>query len=96
MTGVGGGVEFNWDSENTQHLKRHRVTPAEFEEIISGDPVYLEYQTRTDEERYKVLGRDEGRSRAHWHLDAQGGKVRAVTAYAAGRVYRDLYWETHE
>jgi hypothetical protein len=26
-----GGIEFDWDAENRQHLKRHRVTPGEFE-----------------------------------------------------------------
>ena len=27
-----GGIEFDWDAENARHLKRHRVTPDEFEE----------------------------------------------------------------
>lgn len=53
---MSGGIEFDWDAENARHLKRHHVTPAEFEELIMGDPVYLAYQTEDDEERYKVLG----------------------------------------
>jgi hypothetical protein len=40
------GIEFDWDAQNTLHLTRHRVTPKEFEELIAGEPVYLEYQTR--------------------------------------------------
>jgi len=43
MSGA-GGVELDWDAVNTRHLKRPRVTPAEFEELINGDPVYVEYQ----------------------------------------------------
>ena len=70
---VSGGIEFDWDAENTRHLKRHRVTPNEFEELMTGDLVYLEYQARNDEERYKVLGCDRGRPRPHWNLDAAQG-----------------------
>jgi uncharacterized DUF497 family protein len=72
------------------------VTPAEFEELMSGEPVYLEYQTRTDEERYKVLGVTKAGHVLIGVWTPRDGKVRAVTAYAANRVYRDLYWETHE
>jgi hypothetical protein len=39
-----GGCEFDRDAENTRHLKRHRITPDEFEELMVGDPMYLEYQ----------------------------------------------------
>lgn len=51
-----GGVEFDWDAENTRHLRRHRVTAKEFEELMTGDPLYVEYQAPAGEERYKVLG----------------------------------------
>jgi uncharacterized protein len=50
------GTEFEWDTANISHLKRHHVTPAEFEELMTNDPFYLEYQARNDEERYKILG----------------------------------------
>ncbi len=53
---MSGGIEFDWEAENTKHLKKHRVTPKEFEELMVGEPVYLEYQVPDDEERYKVLG----------------------------------------
>jgi predicted DNA binding CopG/RHH family protein len=53
---VSGGIEFHWDAENIGHLKRHCVTPDEFEELMGNDPMYLEYQAEADEERYKVLG----------------------------------------
>jgi hypothetical protein len=79
---VNGGIEFDWDAGNTRHLKRHRVTTTEFEELMNGDPVYVEYQAQNDERRYIGV----------W--TAREGKIRAVTAYAASRVYRDLYWES--
>lgn len=88
------GIEFDWDARNTRHLKRHRVTPSEFEELMAGEPVYLEYQTRQGEERYKVLGatKDGRIVIAVWMLRA--GKVRTITAYHANRVHQKLYGET--
>ena len=61
---------------------------------MSGDPLYLEYQAQNQEERFKVLGA----TRAGRVLIAvwtpREGKVRAVTAYRADRVYEKLYWES--
>ena len=91
---MSGGIEFDWDAENTKHLKQHRVTPKEFEELMAGDPVYLEYQVPDDEERYKVLGVTEAGRVLIAIWTPRLGKVRAVTAYAASRAYRNLYWET--
>ena len=53
---MSGAVEFDWDAENVRHLKRHRVAPDEFEDLMNGDPLYLEYQAQNQEERFKVLG----------------------------------------
>jgi uncharacterized DUF497 family protein len=78
---------------NTNHLKRHRVSPAEFEELIARDPVFLEYAVENGEERFKVLGATK-RGRvliAVW--TPRDGSVRAITAYDAGRRYERLYWE---
>ena len=93
MDAVDGGIEFDWDAENTRHLNRHRVTTDEFEEIVTGDPAYVEYQAG-DEERYKVLcATKSGRILiAVW--TPREGKVRAITAYGASRVYQKLYWES--
>ena len=90
---MGEGVEFDWDAENT--LKRHRVTPNEFEELMIGDLVYLEYQARNDEERYKVLGVTKAGRVIIGIWTPRKEKVRAVTAYAASRAYRNLYREVH-
>jgi hypothetical protein len=38
-----GGVQFDWDAENVRHLKRHGATPDEFQQMILGEPLYLEY-----------------------------------------------------
>ena len=44
MKTVSGGIEFDWDAGNVRHLKIHRVTPREFEELMTGDPDYLEIE----------------------------------------------------
>ena len=85
-------VEFEWDRHNIAHLKSHRVSPHEFEEMIRNAPLDLEYETIEGEERYKSLGlTDHGRMLvAVWTL--REGKIRAVTAYPASRPLQKLYW----
>ncbi|HLN03256.1 MAG TPA: BrnT family toxin [Bryobacteraceae bacterium] len=88
------GVAFDWDAENTRHLRRHRVTPKEFEELMTGDPLYREYQPSNREERYKVLGATKAGRVLIAVFTLREGRVRAITAYAAGRAYQKLYWES--
>ncbi len=86
-------IEFDWDEQNKTHLKSHRVWPQEFEQVIENDPLDLQYQVESGEERYKSLGvTNRGRALiVVWTL--REGKVRAVTAYPAGKSYARLYWE---
>ena len=32
---LANGIEFDWDDENKAHLAAHKVTPAEFEQVIA-------------------------------------------------------------
>jgi len=59
---------------------------------MASEPVYLEYQVQNDEERYKVLGVTETGRVLVGIWTPRAGKVRAITAYVASRVYRDLYF----
>ena len=93
MDEVNGGIDFDWDAENARHLKRHRVTSGRFEEVMTGDPVYLEYKAGNEEERYKVLGATKAGRIPVAVWTPREGKVRAVTAYDAGGVYQQLYLE---
>ena len=70
------------------------MTPAEFEELIAGDPVFLEYAVENGEERFKVLGATKLRRVLIAVWTPRDGKIRAITAYAAGRSHQKLYWET--
>ena len=84
-------IAFDWDGQNRNHLRSHRVSPRESEQIIQNDPLDLEYQTERGEERFKSLGvTNEGRPLiVVWTI--REGKIRAVTAYPAGKSYEKLY-----
>jgi uncharacterized DUF497 family protein len=62
---------------------------------MNRDPLYLEYQTQNDEERYKVLGMTAAGRVLIAIWTPREGKIRAVTAYSASRTYRNLYGEMH-
>ena len=90
---VAEAIEFDWDEQNRTHLQSHHVAPEEFEQVIDNDPLDLEYQVENGEGRYKSLGvTNNGRVLiAVWtHRE---GKVRAITAYRAGKSYERLYGE---
>lgn len=78
-------LPFDWDQENVRHLRRHRVTPAEFEQVLLNDPLDMETQNEAGEERFKSIGiTDSGRVLiAVWTY--RNGKIRAVTAYRASQ-----------
>lgn len=88
-----GGLEFDWDEGNVRHLRRHRIAPVEFEEVLLNDPLDLEYQIENGEARYKSLG-ETSRGRVLvvvWTIRER--KIRAVTGYGASRALRRLYEE---
>lgn len=77
-------IEFEWDQANIAHLKRHRVTPREFEQAMQNDPVELDFEDTDGEERVSAVGvTDEGRL-LFLVWTPRNGKVRAITAYKAG------------
>lgn len=49
-------MEFDWDKENTEHLGRHDIAPAEAEEVLLGDFIYKGSSFVEGEERHKALG----------------------------------------
>ena len=80
---MAGGIEFDWDAGNAKHLAAHKVTPAEFEQLMNNDPLDLDYVVIDGEERYRSIGITNGGRflLAAWTI--RGGKVRAITAFPA-------------
>ena len=76
------GIGFDWDAENTKHLAAHKVTPVELEQVLSDDPLNLDYESVDNEERYRSVLTSRGRILSVvWTV--RNGKVRAVTAFPA-------------
>ena len=80
---MAAAIEFDWDDENTKHLAAHKVTPAEFEQMLNNDPLDLDYAAIDDEQRYRSVGPTDGGRllSAAWMI--RNGKVRAITAFPA-------------
>jgi uncharacterized DUF497 family protein len=90
---VAGRIEFDWDRENTSHLAVHKVTPAEFEQVMNNNPLDLDCEFMDDEERYRSVGlTDNGRFLlAVWTV--RDGKIRAVTAFPASALNKRDFLE---
>ena len=90
---MSAGLELDWDDENTKHLAAHRVTRAEFEQVLRNDPMDLDYEYREREDRFRQVGSTE-RGRVLlivWTL--RDAKLRPVTAFTAGPGARKVFLE---
>jgi uncharacterized DUF497 family protein len=80
---LANGVEFDWDAGNTKHLATHKVTAAEFEELMNNDPLDLDYDVINGEERYRSVGITKGGRFLLVVWTVRDGNVRAITAFPA-------------
>ena len=89
-----GGIEFDWDDANREHLAAHKVTPAEFETVMLNGPLDLACEVVGEEQRYRSVGlTSRGRLlTVVWTI--RNSKVRAVTAFSAPRSDRQAWRET--
>jgi uncharacterized DUF497 family protein len=90
---VGSGIEFDWDHENKKHLAVHKVTPAEFEQLLNNDPVDLNFELIHNEERYRSVGLTNAGRLLSGVWTIRKGKVRAITAFPAGVSDRKAFLE---
>jgi uncharacterized DUF497 family protein len=44
-------MEFNWDSANRAHIAEHAVSPEEAEQVVLNEPMDIEVQIHSGEER---------------------------------------------
>ena len=90
---LGGGIEFDWDEANIGHLAAHNVMPQEFEELLNNDPLDLDYEAINGEQRFRSTGlTNRGRFlTVVWTV--RHGKVRAITAFAAGVAEKRAFLE---
>ena len=81
--GVAHDIEFEWDDENRKHLAAHKVTPTEFEYVLTNNAVDLGYALTDDEERYRAVGLTDAGRLLTVVWTPRNGRVRAVTAFPA-------------
>jgi uncharacterized protein len=88
-----GGLRFDWDVRNTDHLARHDVQPEEAEEVLSGDIMDLDYRVTQDgEERWTALGPTaSGRFLVIVWTMLDDGSYRPITAYPASEGLQSVY-----
>jgi hypothetical protein len=85
-------MDFDWDRENTQHLRRHKVAPPEAEEVLQNDPLSVQFQQRGMEDRLLVLGQtNKGRLLVVVYTE-RNDKVRVVTAYPMTKRLEEIYF----
>jgi uncharacterized DUF497 family protein len=82
---------FDWDEGNRKHIAKHRVTPAEAEQVVLGDPIDLTLESSDGEERIVQVGAtNQGRILlvvSTWREEM----LRVITAYPAPKLLRQLY-----
>lgn len=77
------GIEFDWDEANIKHLAVHKVTPTEFEQVLTNEPLDLDYESIDGEERYRAVGLTGAGRLLSVVFTIRGGRVRGITAFPA-------------
>jgi uncharacterized DUF497 family protein len=84
---------FDWDEANIAHIAEHGISTGEAEEVVTNNPLDLEYTVRNGEARLRQAGETStGRILAVVTV-MRSGRIRVVTAYPASRSLRATYLE---
>jgi uncharacterized DUF497 family protein len=86
-------LSFDWDDSNTQHLGRHRVTQAEFEQVMRNDPILFDYQDVGGEDRWTGIGSTSDLRILVVAFTIREGCIHAVTAFRANKQQARKFWE---
>jgi uncharacterized protein len=57
---VGPKFQFQWNESNRQHVFRHKVTTEEFEQAMFNDPMFIDLEEESGEDRWYALGPTNG------------------------------------
>jgi len=84
-------LEFDWDEANTEHIRRHGVTPDEAEQAVRNDPLELGAAFHENELRRMLIGPTDAGRLLTVVLTERKDKFRVVTVHPASRKQRKLY-----
>lgn len=87
----GRKFEFDWNEANVSHIARHRITPEEAEQVLTGAPLLLTTEERSGEERHVEIGETDGGRVIVVAWTWRNGRIRVVTAFPAKRKWRAFY-----
>jgi uncharacterized DUF497 family protein len=76
-------LSFDWDDANALHLGRHKVTRAEFEQVMQNDPILFDYQNVDGEDRWTGVGSTDDLRILVVAFTIREDRIRAVTAFRA-------------
>jgi uncharacterized DUF497 family protein len=85
--------EFDWDEHNEQHLARHGISRSDAEDVLSGNHILLEYQTRSDEQRWVAVGTTRAGRIISIVFAVRGEAMRPITGWDADKATIDLYFQ---
>ena len=85
-------LRFDWDEADARHLGRHKVTPAEFEQVMHNDPTLFDYQMVDGEDRWTGVGPTNDLRILVVAFTIREGCIRAVTAFPANKQQAREFW----
>jgi uncharacterized DUF497 family protein len=83
---------FEWDAANRGHIRRHGVFPREAEQVLRNEPLDLEAETWSGEERIASIGRTNRGRFLVVVTTMRETRVRVVTSFPAPRDLIDFYF----
>jgi uncharacterized DUF497 family protein len=93
---AGTRLEFEWDAANREHLARHGISAAEFEQGFKNQPIQIDEYRVKGEWRTKVIAITDAARLLELIFTLREGRVRAVTAFPLKRRRREFYRERFE
>ena len=83
--------EFDWDEHNERHLARHGISRSDAEDVLSGNHVLVEYQTRGDEQRWVAVGATRSGRIISIVFVLRGEAMRPITAWDTDKETIELF-----
>jgi hypothetical protein len=84
-------MQFDWDGGNTEHVAKHGIAPAEAEQVVLNEPIDLNFEVRSGEERIAQIGETDAGRILVVITTLRDDRIRVVTAIPANRKLRRLY-----
>jgi hypothetical protein len=84
--------EFDWDTSNLRHLAQHGISRPEFEPAMTNNPVFMDVNDESGEERWYALGATDSLRVLFLVFTYRGERVRPITGWDAGRPLREAYF----